>query len=187
MTLTGPSAGATGGAAVTEHQPGVPAIPDDDEAALAGLAPIAAKMGMPADVLLASLRADADAQRQPEARAVCEHFYASHCYRGMSIRLCMMCHQPDWDDLERQLREAIHVPPGAVAPCELPGTEPHVPALPEPDTAGMDAGAGIWRERAEAAEGKLAGIEELCADRSAPFFFAADILAIIGDEGESRG
>jgi hypothetical protein len=40
---------------------------------------------------------------QAEARAVCEHFYASHCYRGMSIKLCMMCHQPDWDDLERQL------------------------------------------------------------------------------------
>ena len=40
---------------------------------------------------------------QAEARAVCEHFYASHCYRGMSVRLCMTCHEPDWDDLERQL------------------------------------------------------------------------------------
>ena len=36
---------------------------------------------------------------QPEAQAVCEHFYASHCYRGMDIRLCMTCHEPDWDDL----------------------------------------------------------------------------------------
>lgn len=43
---------------------------------------------------------------QPEARAVCEHFYASHCYRGMSIRLCMTCGDPDWDDLAGQLRDA---------------------------------------------------------------------------------
>jgi len=43
---------------------------------------------------------------QPEARAVCEHFYASHCYRGMSIRLCMTCHEPDWDDLAGQLASA---------------------------------------------------------------------------------
>lgn len=43
---------------------------------------------------------------QAEARAVCEHFYASHCYRGMSIRLCMMCHEPDWDDLAGQLASA---------------------------------------------------------------------------------
>jgi hypothetical protein len=62
MTLTPASADATGGAAVTEHQ--------------------------------------------PEARAVCEHFYASHCYRGMSVRLCMTCHEPDWDDLAGQLAEA---------------------------------------------------------------------------------
>ena len=39
----------------------------------------------------------------PEAAAVCEHFYASHCYRGMSIRLCMTCGDPDWDDLAEQL------------------------------------------------------------------------------------
>jgi len=43
---------------------------------------------------------------QPEARAVCEHFYASHCYRGMSVRLCMTCHEPDWDDLAGQLADA---------------------------------------------------------------------------------
>jgi len=41
------------------------------------------------------------------AAKTCEHFYASHCYRGMSIRLCMLCHEPDWDDLERQLSGAV--------------------------------------------------------------------------------
>jgi hypothetical protein len=45
-------------------------------------------------------------EHQPEARAVCEHFYASHCYRGMSVRLCMTCHEPDWDDLAGQLADA---------------------------------------------------------------------------------
>lgn len=45
-------------------------------------------------------------EHQPEARAVCEHFYASHCYRGMSVRLCMTCHEPDWDDLAEQLASA---------------------------------------------------------------------------------
>jgi hypothetical protein len=40
---------------------------------------------------------------RPEARAVCEHFFASHCFRGMHIRLCMLCHEPDWDDLEEQI------------------------------------------------------------------------------------
>jgi len=39
-----------------------------------------------------------------EPAAVCEHFYASHCYRGMSVRLCMLCHEPDWDDLAGQMK-----------------------------------------------------------------------------------
>ncbi len=48
-------------------------------------------------------------QGDPEARAVCEHFYASHCYRDMSIRLCMTCHEPDWDDLAEQLAGAATI------------------------------------------------------------------------------
>ena len=56
----------------------------------------------------------------PEARAVCEHFYASHCYRGLSIRLCMTCHEPDWDDLAEQLGKAA-------------GSRKHTGALPAVD------------------------------------------------------
>jgi hypothetical protein len=44
---------------------------------------------------------------QAMAQAVCEHFYASHCYRGLYVRLCTLCHEPDWDDLERQQRESV--------------------------------------------------------------------------------
>ena len=62
---------------------------------------------------------------QCEARAACEHFYASHCYRGMSIRLCMTCHEPDWDDLAEQLADAEHVEAAAaVLERRYPGTRP---------------------------------------------------------------
>jgi hypothetical protein len=43
---------------------------------------------------------------QPAAKPVCEHYYASLCYRGMSVRLCQLCHEPDWDDLAEQLGAA---------------------------------------------------------------------------------
>jgi hypothetical protein len=62
-------------------------------------------------------------EHQPEARAVCEHFYASHCYRGMSVRLCMTCHEPDWDDLAGQLLSAGRG-------SEIAASEPEAPALP---------------------------------------------------------
>jgi hypothetical protein len=40
---------------------------------------------------------------QCEAKPECEHFYHSLCYRGMSVRICQMCGDPDWDDLAEQL------------------------------------------------------------------------------------
>lgn len=55
---------------------------------------------------------------QAEARAVCDHFYASHCYRGMCVRLCMLCHAPDWDDLERQLAGAREPAGEPLTPAE---------------------------------------------------------------------
>ena len=99
---------------------------------------------------------------QPEARAVCEHFYASHCYRGMSIRLCMTCHEPDWDDLAEQL--------GEPEPLILPGGE--TPWTPEQlaqlqadfDAAMANPGplrvlpSDHWQARAEAAEAKVAAL-----------------------------
>ena len=61
------------------------------------------------------------------------------------------------------------------------------PPSPEPDTAAMSPGEGDWRERAEAAEGKLAEIGTYCRERpelaGAGFpQMAGDILAIIGGE-----
>lgn len=47
-------------------------------------------------------------QTRPEtpAQAVCEHYWATHCYRGMHLKLCMLCHGPDWADLEVQFSQA---------------------------------------------------------------------------------
>jgi hypothetical protein len=42
-----------------------------------------------------------------EQAAVCEHHFISHVYRGMSIRLCQFCHQPDWNDLEEQFGPSV--------------------------------------------------------------------------------
>ena len=39
-------------------------------------------------------------------KPACEHYWADHCYDGLSVRLCQLCHEPDWDDLRRQLAEA---------------------------------------------------------------------------------
>ncbi len=43
---------------------------------------------------------------QAAAREPCEHYWASHCYGGLSVRLCQLCHEPDWGDLRGQLAEA---------------------------------------------------------------------------------
>lgn len=37
---------------------------------------------------------------------VCEHYWAYHVHDGLSVRLCQLCHWPDWDDLRGQLGEA---------------------------------------------------------------------------------
>jgi hypothetical protein len=43
---------------------------------------------------------------QAEARAVCEHNWAYHCYGGLSVRLCQSCHEPDWDSVRAERGEA---------------------------------------------------------------------------------
>ena len=43
---------------------------------------------------------------QPAAKPACEHYWASHCYSGLSVRLCQLCHEPDWEDFRGQLAEA---------------------------------------------------------------------------------
>jgi hypothetical protein len=42
----------------------------------------------------------------PEAKAACEHYWAYHCYDGLSVRLCQLCHEPDWDDVRAEQRKA---------------------------------------------------------------------------------
>lgn len=44
---------------------------------------------------------------QPAARPECEHYWASHCFSGLSVRLCMLCHEPDWEDVRSQHAEAV--------------------------------------------------------------------------------
>lgn len=36
---------------------------------------------------------------RPAAQEVCEHHWAFHCRRGTSVRICMLCHDVDWDEL----------------------------------------------------------------------------------------
>ena len=79
-------------------------------------------------------------EHQPEARAVCEHFYASHCYRGMSVRLCMTCHEPDWDDLAGQLADAgrgseLAADPLILSPDEFAAVETVAAVLGLPGSA----------------------------------------------------
>ncbi len=33
----------------------------------------------------------------------CQHYFTSHVHQGMSIRLCMFCHEPDWGDFREQV------------------------------------------------------------------------------------
>lgn len=40
------------------------------------------------------------------ARPACEHYWAYHCYGGMSVRLCQTCHEPDWDSVRAGLEAA---------------------------------------------------------------------------------
>jgi hypothetical protein len=42
----------------------------------------------------------------PQAKPECEHYWAYHCYGGLSVRLCQTCHEPDWYELRAQLAEA---------------------------------------------------------------------------------
>jgi hypothetical protein len=65
---------------------------------------------------------------QAAAKPDCEHYWAYHVYDGLSVRLCQLCHEPDWADVRGQLEEAeqkgrlavanggdaVSVPPGAV-------------------------------------------------------------------------
>lgn len=55
------------------------------------------------------------------------------------------------------------------------------------ETAAVVKAVADERARANTAEAKLAAIKTLCHDERAPFFFAADILAIIGTGEASRG
>jgi len=79
-------------------------------------------------------------EHRPEAGAVCEHFYASHCYRGMSVRLCMTCHEPDWDDLAGQLADAgrgseLAADPLILSPDEFAAVETVAAVLGLPGSA----------------------------------------------------
>jgi len=44
---------------------------------------------------------------QPAAKPECEHYWASLCFGGLSVRLCQLCHEPDWDDVRRQHAESV--------------------------------------------------------------------------------
>ena len=41
-----------------------------------------------------------------EAQAVCEHYWAYHLYDGLSVRLCQLCHEPDWESVRGEREEA---------------------------------------------------------------------------------
>ena len=40
------------------------------------------------------------------AKDVCAHYWAYHCFGGLSVRLCHQCHEPDWDDVRAELAKA---------------------------------------------------------------------------------
>jgi hypothetical protein len=44
---------------------------------------------------------------QPAAKQHCEHYWAFHCFGGLTIRLCQVCHEPDWEDFRGQHAEAV--------------------------------------------------------------------------------
>lgn len=104
-------------------------------------------------------------EQEPEARAVCEHFYASYCYRGMSIRLCMTCGEPDWDDLAEQLGGRADPEPLILPGDETPWTPGQLAAFQAHFDAAMANPGPLrvlpsdhWKARAEAAEAKLAEV-----------------------------
>lgn len=47
-----------------------------------------------------------NAEEIPAAKPECEHYWAFHCFGGLSVRLCKLCHEPDWNDVAGQLSEA---------------------------------------------------------------------------------
>ena len=92
---------------------------------------------------------------QATAREPCEHYWAYHCYGGLSVRLCQCCHEPDWDDLRGQLAEAerkgtlaerercarLAGKAGAIYPLPRPVPAVTVNGEPAGDTAGNTV---IW-------------------------------------------
>lgn len=40
------------------------------------------------------------------AEAPCEHYWAFHVHDGLSVRLCQLCHEPDWADARKE-RQAV--------------------------------------------------------------------------------
>ena len=44
--------------------------------------------------------AEATAAAEP-----CEHYWAYHCFDGLSVRLCQLCHEPDWDSVRADRAE----------------------------------------------------------------------------------
>ena len=40
------------------------------------------------------------------AKDVCAHYWAYHCFAGLSVRLCKQCQEPDWDDVRAELAKA---------------------------------------------------------------------------------
>ncbi len=54
----------------------------------------------------------------PMAKPACEHYWAYHLHDGLSVRLCQLCHEPDWDDVRREQAN----PPGVVWLVRDPAT-----------------------------------------------------------------
>ena len=42
----------------------------------------------------------------PAAKPDCEHYWAYHLRDGLSVRLCQLCHEPDWADVRAELKAA---------------------------------------------------------------------------------
>lgn len=42
---------------------------------------------------------------EPMAKPACEHYWAYHCHGGLSVRLCQLCHEPDWDAVRGEREE----------------------------------------------------------------------------------
>lgn len=47
---------------------------------------------------------DQAAQQPP-----CEHYWAYLVHDGLSVRLCQLCHEPDWEDLKQEMDKAFRL------------------------------------------------------------------------------